>query len=179
MGRSLTLVLGGARSGKSYYAQKEMEQKTEPVLFVATAIAGDAEMAARIEAHKTSRPAEWKTLETPRDVGKAIKALQFQGNILLDCLTLLASNILMTFNEPVDEAAYESACLEEIDDLLAAYQVTGGDWIIVSNEVGLGLVPPNELGRIYRDVLGRMNQRLAAAADRVIFMTAGIPIQVK
>ncbi len=179
MEKKLTLVLGGARSGKSDYAQKKMIQSARPVLFVATATAGDAEMAARIEAHKASRPENWMTLEVSREVGKAIHVLAFDGNVLLDCLTLLASNILMTFPEPVDEAGYQSAIMKEIEDLVKAYQASKGDWIVVSNEVGLGLVPPTPLGRIYRDALGRMNQQIAAAADHVIFMAAGIPMGIK
>jgi adenosylcobinamide kinase/adenosylcobinamide-phosphate guanylyltransferase len=170
MGKSLTLILGGVRSGKSSRAQKMMEEKGGPVLFVATASAGDAEMAERIRMHQ---------LEASRHVGAAIREQDFTGNILLDCLTLLASNVMMEFPEPVDEQAYTQAMQTETDELLEAYHAHTGEWVIVSNEVGLGVVPAYEMGRYYRDALGRANQQLAAAADRVIFMVAGIPMVVK
>lgn len=179
MGKSLTLILGGARSGKSTYAQRIMEESGAAVLFVATAAAGDAEMAARIKAHQASRPAGWKTLEAHRGVGRAIQAMASNGNVLLDCLTLLASNVLMACSQPLDELDYQAALQREMDELLAAYHIHSGDWIMVSNEVGLGLVPPTALGRIYRDALGRVNQQLAQAADHVIFMTASIPMKIK
>ncbi|NPV39834.1 MAG: bifunctional adenosylcobinamide kinase/adenosylcobinamide-phosphate guanylyltransferase [Anaerolineae bacterium] len=179
MGKSLTLILGGVRSGKSSRAQKMMEEKGGPVLFVATASAGDAEMAERIRVHQLERPAGWATLEASRHVGAAIREQDFKGNILLDCLTLLASNVMMEFPEPVDEQAYTQAMQTETDELLEAYHAHTGEWVIVSNEVGLGVVPAYEMGRYYRDALGRANQQLAAAADRVIFMVAGIPMVVK
>ena len=179
MGKKLTLILGGARSGKSTYAQQMLEESREPVLFVATATAGDAEMAERIQAHQASRPSHWQTLEAPLKVGSAIREAAFAGNVLLDCMTLLASNVLMACPQPIDEAAYQTAMQAEVDDLLAAYQEHIGAWVIVSNEVGLGLVPPTELGRYYRDALGRANQQLAQAADEVLMMVAGLPIKVK
>jgi adenosylcobinamide kinase/adenosylcobinamide-phosphate guanylyltransferase len=179
MGKALTLILGGVRSGKSGRAQKMMEEKGGPVLFVATATAGDAEMAERIRAHQAERPAGWVTLEAFRQVGSAIRQKNFTGNILLDCLTLLASNVMMEFPEPVDERAYTQAIQTETDELLAAYRAHAGEWVIVSNEVGLGVVPAYEMGRYYRDALGRANQQFAAAADHVIFMVAGIPMVVK
>ncbi|MDK2980347.1 MAG: adenosylcobinamide kinase / adenosylcobinamide-phosphate guanylyltransferase [Chloroflexota bacterium] len=179
MGRSLTLILGGARSGKSHHAQEILRTAGGPVLFVATATAGDEEMAARIRAHQVSRPPHWTTLEAPLNVGAAIRAAGFEGDALLDCLTLLASNVLMTCPQPLDEALYQEKMDGEVAELLAAYTAGTGDWVVVSNEVGLGLIPPTPLGRFYRDVLGRANQRMAAAADRVLLMVAGIPMQVK
>ncbi len=179
MGTKLTLVLGGARSGKSDYAQSILQASGQPVLFVATATAGDDEMAARISAHRASRPAHWVTLEAPERVGEAIEQAPETPYVLIDCLTLLASNILLAIPEPVDAAQYEQAMQQEIDRLIAAYQKHAGEWLIVSNEVGLGLVPPYPLGRYYRDGLGRANQKLARVADQVVFMVAGIPMQVK
>lgn len=179
MGKYMTLILGGARSGKSAYAQKILEEKAEPVLYVATATAGDEEMAARIAAHQAARPAGWKTLEVPLKVGWAIREADFNGNVLLDCLTLLTSNVLMACPQPLDEQAYSEAVEQEIEEIIAAYQAHSGIWVLVSNEVGLGLVPPDYMSRCYRDALGRANQRLAAAADRVIFMAAGLPLTVK
>jgi len=179
MGTKLTLILGGARSGKSSYAQSMIEESGSPALFVATATAGDEEMVARIAAHRASRSERWSTLEAPLQVGTAIQKAQPTSWVLVDCITLLANNVLMTFSEPVDEGAYQNALQMELDGLLSAYRTHPGEWMVVSNEVGLGLVPPYAMGRMYRDALGRANQFLAAAADRVILMVAGIPMVVK
>lgn len=180
MGKSLTLILGGARSGKSAYAQQLAAQRGQKVLFVATAEAGDEEMAARIAAHRADRPAGWQTFELPRAVGQALQNISPAPDVvLLDCLTLLASNLLLSLPEPIDEKQASHQIDAEIDSLLAAYRASHAKWIVISNEVGLGLVPPYPLGRIYRDTLGRANQRLAQAAGEVIFMVAGIPVQVK
>ncbi len=180
MGKRLTLVLGGARSGKSAYAQKLAAERGERVLYVATAEAGDGEMADRIAAHRAERPAHWKTLEAPRQVGGAIRLNHGEANvILIDCLTLLASNAIVPLPEPVTMQAAEAALNAEVDGLLAAYVESRAEWIIISNEVGLGLVPPYPLGRVYRDALGRANQRLAAEAGEVLFMVAGLPMKLK
>jgi adenosylcobinamide kinase/adenosylcobinamide-phosphate guanylyltransferase len=181
--RALTLLLGGARSGKSAYAQRVAAARAGPVLYVATAEAGDAEMAARIAAHRAERPATWLTLETPLGVGLAIsQAMQGTaqpGVVVLDCLTLLANNVLGQAAENASQTAIEAALLAEVDGLLDAYAGGAAEWLVISNEVGLGLVPPYPLGRVYRDALGRANQRLAAAADNVLFMVAGLPLVVK
>jgi adenosylcobinamide kinase / adenosylcobinamide-phosphate guanylyltransferase len=179
MGKKLTFILGGARSGKSTYAQNLVETGGLPALFVATATAFDDEMAMRIKNHQASRPAHWRTLEAPTHVGEALRAEAATDWVLLDCLTLLANNVLFGLPEPVDEAEYGAAMDREIDELLAVYSTHPGEWVIVSNEVGRGLVPPYPLGRIYRDALGRANQRIAAAADEVLFLVAGIPMTVK
>jgi adenosylcobinamide kinase/adenosylcobinamide-phosphate guanylyltransferase len=177
MGKRLTLILGGARSGKSAYAQRLAAERGNDVLYVATAEAGDDEMAARIAAHRAERPAHWQTLEAPRQVGSAIRVVAGDaGVVLIDCLTLLASNVIVPLPEPV---AAEAALIAEVDGLLAAYAASQAQWIVISNEVGLGLVPPFPLGRAYRDALGRANQRLAAVADEVLFMVAGLPMRVK
>jgi len=190
LGKQLTLVLGGARSGKSAYAQKLAARRggANAVLYVATAEAGDGEMAERIAAHRAERPAHWKTLEAPTRVGEAIRTRQTSNVkrqtspaeiILIDCLTLLANNVIVPLPEPVTGEAAEAALNAEVDDLLAAYAESQAEWIIISNEVGLGLVPPYPLGRVYRDALGRANQRLAAEADEVLFMVAGLAMKVK
>jgi adenosylcobinamide kinase / adenosylcobinamide-phosphate guanylyltransferase len=181
--RRLVLILGGARSGKSRYAQQRAAEHGGQVWYVATATAGDEEMAARIAAHRAERPAEWFTLETQAGVGAAViehaARGQAPGVVLLDCLTLLANNVLLGLPEPVDEAAASRALEAEVEGILAAYAAGTASWLVVSNEVGLGLVPPYPLGRVYRDALGRANQRLAATADEVIFMVAGLPLWVK
>lgn len=176
-----TLILGGARSGKSTYAERRALESGKAVCFVATASPGDEEMAARIAAHQAARPAEWRTLEAPAHVGKVIQQ-QYRGEavILLDCITLLASNRLMELPEPVDEKGYLAALDGEVTALTEAIQRLPVEvWWIVSNEVGLGLVPEYPLGRVYRDGLGRLNQRLAQICDHVILMVAGLPLHVK
>lgn len=179
MSTELTLILGGARSGKSDYAEKLAAQMGQRVLYIATAEAGDAEMAARIEAHRLARLPEWQTLEVPRNVGPALAAVNTCPEaLLLDCLTLLVSNIVMAM-EGASEAAIDSAVQAEIEAIIEAQAQLKTPLIVVSNEVGLGLVPSYPVGRLYRDVLGRANQRLATLADRVIFMVAGLPMMVK
>lgn len=180
MEKRLTLILGGARSGKSAYAQRWATARSTHVLYVATAEAGDTEMAARIAAHRAERPAGWLTLESPRRVGAAIRRVsQTVDVVLIDCLTLLASNVVAALPEPATAEAAEPALTAEAEDLMAAYQQSQAHWLVVSNEVGLGLVPLYPLGRLYRDALGRMNQYLAARADDVLFMVAGLPLVVK
>lgn len=184
MTRRFTLLLGGARSGKTAYAQRlAAERGGAAVLYVATAEAGDAEMTARIEAHRAERPAAWHTLEAPRAVGAALNARLTAGPavtvVVVDCLTLLASNCLLAVPEPAAAEAAEAALGQELEALWAAYLAGEAEWVVISNEVGLGLVPPYPLGRVYRDVLGRANQRLATLADDVLFMVAGLPLRLK
>ena len=177
----LTLILGGARSGKSSYAERLALQNGGSVLYVATAQAGDAEMEARIQAHRARRPATWRTLEAPLKVGAAVcQALEQEpADVgLLDCLTLLASNVILRLPETAVESEAIQTLLEEVDALLACMEKSNARWIIVSNEVGMGLVPPYPLGRVYRDALGRANQKLAAAAEEVVFMVAGCPLRL-
>lgn len=182
MGSELILILGGARSGKSTHAEK-LAAAYDKVAFVATAQAFDEDMAARIAAHRAGRPAHWTTLEAPYQVGGAIAQAEADGGlwdvIVVDCLTLLASNVLLAQPDPADVPGVEAALRAEIDGLLAAYQASDAAWIIVSNEVGLSIVPDNALARVYRDVLGRANQQIAAQADTVLFMVAGLPMRVK
>jgi adenosylcobinamide kinase/adenosylcobinamide-phosphate guanylyltransferase len=149
------------------------------VLYVATAEARDDEMAARIAAHRQNRPAEWHTLEAPRRVGAALASLVEPPEVLLlDCLTLLVSNIILEMESESPEII-ETAVSAEIDEIIVAWQRLAIPLLVVSNEVGLGLVPSYALGRVYRDALGRANQRLAGQADRVLFMVAGLPLVVK
>lgn len=179
MGRRMTLILGGARSGKSSYAENLARQQSGSVLYVATAVAFDDEMRVRIARHQAERPSHWQTLEAPTQTGTAIAQVPATDMVLLDCLTVLANNIIAPMPEPFDGGAAEAALNAEIDELLMAYAASEAEWIIVSNEVGLGIVPAYPLGRIYRDALGRANQRLAAMADQVLFMVAGLPLTVK
>ncbi|MFN8384380.1 MAG: bifunctional adenosylcobinamide kinase/adenosylcobinamide-phosphate guanylyltransferase [Anaerolineales bacterium] len=177
---SITLLLGGARSGKSSYAQKLAEDSGKSVTFLATAQAFDEEMSARIQKHQAERPANWETLEVPLEIASNVKQIKSEV-IILDCITLLASNLMMQFvkDDLVEEVPYMKAVQAEMDGLLSAIDASNQHWIIVSNEVGLGLVPPYQMGRVYRDAIGGANQRLAREADTVIFMVAGIPMTVK
>lgn len=180
MTKRLLLVLGGARSGKTTLAEELATRLGGPVLYVATAEARDAEMASRIAHHQSRRPEGWRTLEAPRDVGRALAAGAAEANVvLLDCLTLLLSNLMLDLGDDPDEEAASARLDSEIDLLLAAYERGRWSLIIVSNEVGWGLVPPYPLGRVYRDVLGRAHQRLAARADHVYLVIAGIPLDLK
>ena len=176
MNKSLTLVLGGVRAGKSSYAQR-LAADGKRVLFVATAEPGDPGMAARIESHRESRPSYWDTLEEPIDVGAALAPLLHRyDTVLLDCLTLWISNLLLRGPEP---ESTRGDVLSEARTLLELYQTGDASWIVVSNEVGLGVVPTTELGRVFADELGRVNQLVAAAADDVYFMAAGLPLRMK
>ncbi|HET9909016.1 MAG TPA: bifunctional adenosylcobinamide kinase/adenosylcobinamide-phosphate guanylyltransferase, partial [Anaerolineales bacterium] len=167
-------------SGKSSYAQSLAEQTGESVTFIATAQAFDEEMSARIQKHRAERPVAWETLEIPIDLASHIQKIKSEV-IILDCVTLLASNLLMQFvkDDLVEEAPFKLAIQTEVEGLLDAIRGQEQDWIIISNELGLGLVPPYQMGRVYRDWLGWANQRLAREADQVIFMVAGIPMVVK
>jgi adenosylcobinamide kinase/adenosylcobinamide-phosphate guanylyltransferase len=177
---SVTLILGGARSGKSTLAQQMADKAGGKVLFVATAEAGDAEMAARIEAHKQARPAHWTTLEAPFGLGpKITAALRDEKTVVIDCITLLVNNLFQHHGWPEDQDLIERVVREEIDGIIRSMDKARADFIVVSNEVGLGIVPGDPLSRIYRDVLGRANQVLAARADTVLLLVAGLPLTLK
>lgn len=180
MGR-LILVLGGARSGKSAYAQRLARQLGgDAVLVVATATVGDDEMAQRIARHQQSRPPRWRTLECPRHIGAALRAeLREATVVLLDCLTLLVSNVMLAPDTAASAEAAATAVQAEIAALLQVCQNSPATFIVVSNEVGLGLVPNTPLGRLYRDLLGQANQTLAAQAQAVYLMVAGLAVDVK
>ncbi|MDE2747016.1 MAG: bifunctional adenosylcobinamide kinase/adenosylcobinamide-phosphate guanylyltransferase [Chloroflexota bacterium] len=174
MGKSLSLILGGRRAGKSTYAQRLAQNRGRDgrVLFVATAEAGDGDMAARIRRHQADRPAEWDTLEEPLDLVGALRPVVSEYDIvLLDCLTLWVSNMM--------HAEDARDVLPEVSWLLDLFGEQEASWIVVSNEVGLGIVPMTQLGRDYADLLGRANQLLASAADEVWFVAAGLPLNLK
>jgi adenosylcobinamide kinase/adenosylcobinamide-phosphate guanylyltransferase len=177
----LIFILGGARSGKSTYAQSLAKHSGKSIVFIATAQAGDDEMSERITRHRADRPPEWMTLEIQQNIAAYLKGHPAQAELyLLDCVTLLATNILFQYTEGevTDEQKATDAIKAEVGELLAYIRSQAQDWIIVSNEVGLGLVPPYPLGRIYRDLLGMANQRFAAAADEVYMLIAGIPVPI-
>jgi adenosylcobinamide kinase/adenosylcobinamide-phosphate guanylyltransferase len=167
--RSL-LVLGGARSGKSAYAQRLAETCGADRLYLATAAAGDAEMAARIARHRAERGPGWTTLEEPLAVASALGAEARPGRVVVvDCLTLWLSNLMHAGLDPAAAVA----------GLAQATRALGGPAILVSNEVGMGIVPDNRLGREFRDWQGRANREIAEACDAAVFIAAGLPVQLK
>ncbi len=178
MRKRLSLILGGARSGKSVFALGLAEKAGERVVFAATAEAGDEEMHARIERHRRERPDQWRTLEARIEVGKAIRREVGDAEaVVVDCVGFLVANVMGEVGE--DASAVEERVGREIDDLLSAFADGVASFIVVSNEVGMGVVPAYASGRVFRDALGRANQRLAWAADRVYWMLAGLPVEVK
>ncbi|MDX2163456.1 MAG: bifunctional adenosylcobinamide kinase/adenosylcobinamide-phosphate guanylyltransferase [bacterium] len=180
MGQRLIFLLGGARSGKSTAAETWAREHGGRVLFVATAQAFDDEMRERIALHRAARPPDWTTLEVPLHVGQAVSEHAGAYDVvLIDCLTLLASNALLALPEDCTQTDADSAILAETDALLAAYRQSSAAWLIVSNEVGMGIVPPYRLGRLYRDSLGRANQRIAQHADQVMLLVAGLTWTLK
>ncbi len=166
----VTLVLGGARSGKSAYAEKLVEAQPGDWIYLATATAGDGEMAERIRIHRDRRGQGWRTREEPLALSSALQA-ESEGNavILVDCLTLWLSNILFA----------ELNVENEVERLLECLPALPGPVVFVSNEVGLGIVPGDSLSRRFRDDAGRLNQAVAAAADSVVFVAAGLPLRLK
>jgi len=166
----VTLILGGARSGKSRHGEALAERGSGACVYLATAEAGDAEMAARIAAHKKRRGPRWTTVEEPLDLPEALRrACAPDRTVLVDCLTLWLSNLLGADRDPVRECA----------GLLEALPALRGPVVFVSNEVGQGVIPANPLARRFVDQAGHLHQALAAVADQVIFMTAGLPLALK
>lgn len=163
-------VLGGARSGKSRYAQNRAEALEGSAIFVATAQAYDDEMRDRITRHQADRDHRWRTVDAPTALPDAIRALNAPGNVVLvDCLTLWLSNLLLA-------DADLTAAGEQLVRSIAGFE---GQLILVANEVGLGIVPDNALARRFRDEAGRLNQSIAALADEVMLVTAGLPLRLK
>jgi len=180
MGR-MVLILGGARSGKSRYAlhlAREQAREGE-VVYLATAEAGDEEMAQRILRHRSDRPPGWRTVEVPQEVVPAVIKLGTEAEVIvLDCITLWISNLLLAEGEEA-AAGREEAILGQVKALTRAARAAKARVLLVSNEVGLGVVPPTRLGRIFRDIAGQANQLLAQAADEVYVMWAGLPQKIK
>ena len=171
--KKLILILGGARSGKSSYAVELAKKFKKKVVFIATATSFDEEMAKRIKLHKSSRPRQWKLIEEGKNIGQILPAIKDKYEIvLIDCLGLLVSNLLA---DNLKDKEIERRINKLIDTILKVNFTT----IIVSNEVGSGIVPVNALARRFRDLLGLSNQMIAEKADKVIFMQAGIPVIIK
>lgn len=180
MARRLIFLLGGARSGKSRYAEEWARQQGGNVLFVATAEAHDADMRGRIANHRAARPTDWHTLEAPRDAARHIATCQLpHDTLILDCITLMTSHVLLELPESATQREANAAILEEIERLLEVYARSEATWLVVSNEVGMGVAPPTRLGVLFRDMLGRANQRIAAQADEVLLLVAGVAWRLK
>ncbi len=188
----LILILGGARSGKSTFAERLAANSGRTVAFIATATADDDEMRERIAHHRASRPREWHTLEEPLDLaGALVQAYKLADVVLLDCITLWLGNMLLQESagqvesddkgKEATSSLFDERALKEIEALLAVIQSAEPHktLIVVTNEVGLGIVPAYALGRVYRDTLGYVNQLLAHAADRVYLMVAGMAVDIK
>jgi len=172
----LILVTGGSRSGKSRFAQALAERRPGPHVFVATAEALDGEMQARVESHRRSRPASWELVEEPRRVPEAVAhALAGARTVVLDCVTLWMSNLLLA-DERFDERGAETAAGQLVQ---AAGAVPASALIVVTNEVGSGVVPDNALARRFRDCAGRANEVIARGADEVYLCVSGIPVRIK
>ncbi|MDP2910837.1 MAG: bifunctional adenosylcobinamide kinase/adenosylcobinamide-phosphate guanylyltransferase [Candidatus Omnitrophota bacterium] len=168
----ITLILGGARSGKSTYAVS-LAKKHKKVAFIATCQPLDKEMRERILLHKESRPRNWKTFEEPKDIGGLLGKIGNEFDcIIIDCLTLLISNLMLTGYK-------EKEVLRKIEAMLVILKKNKAKVIIVSNEVGMGLVPANKLGRDFRDIAGKVNQAAAEESDDVFFTISGIPMKIK
>jgi adenosylcobinamide kinase/adenosylcobinamide-phosphate guanylyltransferase len=167
--RNLTLLIGGARSGKSSHAEQLVARYPAPWTYIATAQAYDEEMRERIALHRAQRGDGWQTRDAPLDLVGAIDAVPDGRPMLIDCLTLWLTNHMLAEHDVAAECAKLAQCLSK----------PRGPWFVVSNEVGQGIVPDNALARCFRDAAGRLNQQVAAVADSVILMVAGLPMKVK
>ena len=177
----LTFVTGGARSGKSSYAERLAASAGRDVVYLATLEPLDAEMRERIARHRGQRPAEWTTIEAPHHLASALNAVAEDCTVLLDCLSLWVSNRLLALSEaPTQDEVQtlEDELDRETDAIVEAAAERDAETIIVSNEVGSGVVPPSALGRAYRDLLGRANQRVSLAADRAWLLVAGRALEL-
>ncbi len=177
MAKQISLLLGGARSGKSALASELADQTRLPVIYIATATALDPEMMTRIQRHQQERPAHWQLVEEPRDLAGAIRALDgTERCLIIDCLTLWLSNLLHDEQGNPRPSAQLESHFSELASTLVSCEAT---IILVSNEVGLGVIPLGELTRRFVDEAGRLNQRLAQLAHRVLFVAAGLPLVLK
>lgn len=188
----MLFIIGGARSGKSTYAEtriKEMQSNLGEVIYIATAISMDGDMANRIQRHKAVRPKEWHTIELYKNFSQLVEDEKFRNSttILVDCITVMITNLMfeqyndLDFETITDDqiSTMEEIIKGEIIQLIDICQRYSKKLVVVSNEVGYGLVPSYRLGRIFRDIAGRMNQMIASKATEVVLVTAGIPLRIK
>lgn len=181
----MILITGGARSGKSRLAEQKAQAAGGAVMYIATSLATDDEMRARIALHQQQRPAGWTSVEAYRDLGQIVQKAGNSFNIIIiECVTTLVTNLMFDLApglpaESMDFEAIEQHVNQQISELLAAAQQSPAALIIVTNEVGMGIVPDNALARHFRDIAGRVNQQLAAVAREVYLVVSGIPVQIK
>jgi len=178
------LVTGGARSGKSRYAEMLAADSAREVVYIATMEPGDDELRARIARHRARRPSHWKTVEAALDVPGALASISGSATVLLDCLSLWVSNQLFADSDPAswDTARFEQfidRCVANAERLIAAQRGRAGPLIVVTNEVGFGIVPTDALSRYYRDALGLVNQALASAATHATLMVSGLSVRLR
>lgn len=167
----LIFITGGARSGKSQHATKLAKKFGDKVAFLATCIPSDDEMKERVKRHRNSRPKEWKTIEEPIEVTSALKNLIQFDAVIIDCITLFLTNLMM-------EEMSDEEILSKVTNLVQVAKESDFSTVIVSNEVGSGVVPPSEMGRRFRDLAGLANQMIAQDADEVYLMVSGIPVEI-
>ena len=182
----IILVTGGARSGKSNFAESLCINQNNRTAYIATSVAFDEEMKNRVKKHQESRPKEWKTYEIYKDIYSIVETLdKNHDTVIMDCVTLMVNNLMFTYGIDVDKATseeldeLENYIREQIEKLLEAVKKTNLYFVIVSNEIGMGSVPENKLARIYGDFVGRANQLISKYSDEVYFVVSGIPMKVK
>lgn len=183
MSSKITLITGGSRSGKSSYAERIYDGDND-VLYIATAIVTDPEMEERIELHKENRNKNWETVEQFKNLDQVIKNTS-KKNILLDCVTVMVTNLIFDRNPHAEDLTFDEVAelekdiIKEFDTLIAEVRKQGKNIILVTNEVGYGLVPEYRLGRIFSDIAGRLNQRIASLCEAVYFVSCGLPLKLK
>lgn len=182
----IILVTGGARSGKSSFAESLCEQRNNSTAYIATSIPFDEEMKDRVKKHKESRPQNWETYEIYKDIYSIIKEISDKHEtVILDCVTLLVNNLMFTYDIDIDKAnsdelnKLEDYIKEQLNKLLSEVKNTNLYFVIVTNELGMGIVPGNKLSRVYGDFVGRVNQQISSQSDEVYFVVSGIPMKVK
>ncbi len=183
---NIILVTGGARSGKSSFAENLCKDRNNGTAYIATSIPFDKEMEDRVEKHKNSRPKEWKTYEIYKDIYKIIEEIwKHHNTVILDCVTLLVNNLMFNYEMDIDEASQEEInelevyIQNQVKLLIEEIRKTDLYFVIVTNELGMGIVPANKLSRVYNDIVGRINQQIASQSNEVYFVVSGIPMKIK
>lgn len=182
----IILVTGGARSGKSNFAEKLCIDQNNSTAYIATSIPFDDEMKDRVKKHKESRPQDWKTYEIYKDIYSIIKEISNNHEtVILDCVTLLVNNLMFTYDMDIDKANQEQInelekyIKDQVKKLIEEIKKTNLYFVVVTNELGMAVVPDNKLSRVYTDIVGRINQQIASQSDEVYFVVSGIPMKIK
>ncbi|GMA99415.1 bifunctional adenosylcobinamide kinase/adenosylcobinamide-phosphate guanylyltransferase [Pelosinus sp. IPA-1] len=176
----IVLITGGARSGKSLFAEQYAAAQTDKVAYIATAQVYDQEMQTRVTLHRQRRPDTWQTFEAPYDADQILQEAAKQANVILfDCLTLYTSNLLLSPNTPTNPEETYQYIMKQIEKLVISSRASQATVLFVTNEVGMGIVPDNALARQYRDIAGMVNQKMAAHADEVYLVISGLPVEIK